>query len=242
MKLALVTGSSRGIGREIAKKLAKDGYQVMINYNHDKENASKTLEEVNMYSNGEIFKCDISSEEEVKKMIDNIINKYGRIDLLVNNASIANDMPINDKSLDEFKKIIDVNLNGTFIVSKIVSDYMLKEKQGNIINIASTNGIDTTYPESIDYDASKAGVISLTHNFANYCAPYIRVNAICPGWVNTDMNKEMSDEFKKQELNKILLNRFAEPNEIASLVSFIASDEAKYINDSIIRIDGGVKR
>ena len=119
---------------------------------------------------------------------------------------------------------------------------MKEAKKGNIINISSTNGLETTYPESIDYDASKAGIISLNHNLANYFAPYIRVNTICPGWINTDMNKDLDEEFIKDETNKILLGRFAEPEEIAYLAYFLGTDKSSYINDSIIRIDGGVKR
>ena len=127
-------------------------------------------------------------------------------------------------------------------LSKKIGLKMLDAKTGNIINISSTNGLDTPYPESIDYDASKAGVISLTHNLANYFAPYIRVNTICSGWINTDMSKKISNEFKEEELKKILLGRFAEPEEIANLAYFLGTDKASYINDSIIRIDGGVKR
>ena len=126
-------------------------------------------------------------------------------------------------------------------MSKIFGKYMYDQGFGNIINISSTNGIDTYYEFSIDYDASKAGVINLTHNLANIFAPNVRVNCICPGWVNTPMNKELSDEFKKEETSKILLNRFAEPYEIAELVYFLTSEEASFINDSVIRIDGGKK-
>ncbi len=118
---------------------------------------------------------------------------------------------------------------------------MLEYKKGNIINISSTNGIDTYYEYSLDYDASKAGVINLSHNLANHYAPYVRVNTICPGWINTPMNKNMDKDFKKKEEEKILLKRFANPNEIAELVYFISSDKASYINDSVIRIDGGKK-
>ena len=138
------------------------------------------------------------------------------------------------KTYDDFKKVVDVNLNGTFIVTKYISKLM---KKGNIINISSTNGIDTYYPESIDYDASKAGVISLTHNFAKIFAPKIRVNAICPGWVETDQNKELSIKQIKNIKKSILLKRFAKPEEIANVVFFVANDS--YINNTVIRVDGG---
>ena len=138
-------------------------------------------------------------------------------------------------------RVLEVNLYGTFITSKIFGKLMYDNKNGVIINISSTNGIDSYYEFSVDYDASKAGVINLTHNLANIYSPYVRVNAVCPGWINTPMNKELSEEFKKEEIDKILLNRFAEPSEIASLVYFLSSDEASYINDSIIKIDGGHK-
>ena len=118
---------------------------------------------------------------------------------------------------------------------------MLENKKGNIVNVSSTNGIDSYYVESLDYDASKSGVISLTHNLANYLAPYIRVNCICPGWINTSMNDCLSDEFKEKEIKKILLNRFAEAEEIANVIYFLTTEEASYINDTIIKIDGGVK-
>lgn len=237
--IALVTGASKGIGRAIAYNLAQNGYDVVIGYNTDIAGANETLEEVKKYSDGMIFKCDISNELEVKNMVENIISKYGDIDLLVNNAGIAIDKPFEDKNVEDFRRILDVNLIGTFLVSKYVGKYMMRNKSGVIINISSNNALNAYYPESLDYDASKAGVISLTHNLAKQYAPYIRVNAICPGWVNTDMNKNMDLEYKNSILKNIKLGRFAEPSEIADLVVFLGSDKASYINDSIITIDGG---
>ena len=134
--------------------------------------------------------------------------------------------------------MLDVNLIGPFLTSKYALEIM---NNGSIINISSTNGIDTYYSYSLDYDASKAGLINLTHNFANMYAPNIRVNCIAPGWINTEMNKELDEEYIKEECEHILLERFAEPKEIANVVFFLASDESSYITDSIIRVDGGLK-
>lgn len=240
-KTVLVTGSSRGIGAAIIKKFASLGANVVINYVNDIDSAEKLKDEIidNFDANVLVIKCDVGNEQEVRKMFNEIINKFNGIDILVNNAGIAIDTTFEDKTVENFRKIIDVNLIGTFLVSKYASKYMLEKKNGKIINIASTNGIDTLYPESLDYDASKAGVISLTKNFARALAPYVNVNAVAPGWVYTDMNKEISEadmnEFKKD----ILLNRIGEPEEIASVVTFLASEDAKYINSEIIRVDGG---
>ena len=128
-----------------------------------------------------------------------------------------------------------------FLISRVFGDMMYKNQKGKIINISSTNGIDTYYEYSLDYDSSKAGVINLTHNLANYYSPYVNVNCVCPGWIDTPMNKDMDIQFRKDEEDKILLKRFANPDEIASLVYFLGSDDASYINDSVIRIDGGKK-
>ena len=233
--VALVTGSSKGIGKETILKYAKEGYDVVINYNSSLDDALKVEEEAKKYNvNTLVVKCDISNEEEVKVMTDEIKNKFGKVDILVNNAGIAIDTTFEDKTVDNFRRTLDVNLIGTFLVSKYISKIM---DEGVIINISSTNGIDTTYPESLDYDASKAGVISLTHNLATEFAPKIRVNAICPGWVNTEMNKELDEEFIKKETSKIKLGRFADPKEIADAIFKIST--CTYINDSIIRVDGG---
>ena len=233
--VALVTGSSKGIGKETILKYAKEGYDVVINYNSSLDDALKVEEEAKKYNvNTLVVKCDISNEEEVKLMTDEIKNKFGKVDILVNNAGIAIDTTFEDKTVDNFRRILDVNLIGTFLVSKYISKIM---DEGVIINISSTNGIDTTYPESLDYDASKAGVISLTHNLSTEFAPNIRVNAICPGWVNTEMNKELDEEFINKETSKIKLGRFADPKEIADAIFKIST--CTYINDSIIRVDGG---
>ena len=239
----LVTGSSRGLGKAIVLEYAKNGYDVIINYNNSKDDALelKKYIESTYKVKAIVIKCDISKENEIDSMIEEIYKEFGYLDILVNNASIALDQDFTLKTKEDFMKTLEVNLVGTYLLSKKIGLKMLKRKSGNIINISSTNGLETTYPESIDYDASKAGVISLNHNLANYFAPYIRVNTICPGWINTDMNKDLDQDFINKELDKILLGRFAEPSEIANLAYFLGTDKASYINDSIIRIDGGVK-
>ena len=240
----LVTGSSRGLGKAIVIEYAKHGYDVIINYNNSKDKALELKDHIesNYKVKSLVIGCDISKEEEIDTMIDEIYKEFGHLDILVNNASIALDQDFELKTKEDFMKTLETNLVGTYLLSKKIGLKMKEAKKGNIINISSTNGLETTYPESIDYDASKAGIISLNHNLANYFAPYIRVNTICPGWINTDMNKDLDEEFIKDETNKILLGRFAEPEEIAYLAYFLGTDKSSYINDSIIRIDGGVKR
>lgn len=240
-KVVLITGGSRGIGKSTAIEFAKNGYNIIINYLSDDKSAEhiKSFLVENYDVDVMTYKCDVKDELKVKCMVEDIINYFGRIDVLVNNAAIAIDTLVEDKNKDDFKKILDTNLIGPFILSRSVAKVMMKNKKGSIINVSSTNAIDTYYEYSLDYDTSKAGVINLTHNLANYYSPYVNVNCVCPGWINTPMNKDMDTEFRKNEENKILLNRFAEPSEIASLVYFLSTEDASYINDSIIRIDGG---
>lgn len=242
-KVALITGASKGIGAAIAYDLASNNCNIIINYNTNKKLAEDLKEEIIAKFSVKCItiKCDVSNEDEVKDMVNEVENKFGKIDILVNNAGIAIDSTVEDKNVSDFKKVLNVNLVGTFIVSRLVGNLMLKNGSGKIINIASTNGIDTYYPFSLDYDASKAGIISLTHNLAEYYKPYITVNAVAPGWVNTPMNNELDSEFKKEECKKIMLGRFADPLEIAKVVTFLASENASYINNSVIRVDGGEK-
>ena len=237
-KTVLVTGSSRGIGAATIKKFASLGADVVINYVSNEERALELKKEVeDKYGVKALtIKCDVSKEEEVIEMFNEIDRVFHRINVVVNNAGIAIDTTFEDKTVENFKKTIDINLIGTFLVSKHAVIHLKKEKNSKIINVASTNGIDTYYPESLDYDASKAGVISLTHNFAKALAPDINVNAVAPGWVKTEMNKELDEN---DYINGILMKRFADPMEIANVIAFLASDEASYINNEVIRVDGG---
>ena len=239
--VALVTGSSRGIGRYCIEEFAKVGVNVVINYKDSDEKARELETYIKKNYNVDVMsiKCDVSKEDEVEEMFNTIIDNFGKIDILVNNASICKDSLLMHKSVKDFRRILDVNLIGTFLCSKYAAKIMLLNKQGKIINISSTNAIDTYYPESCDYDASKAAVISLTHNMAVEFARYINVNCVCPGWVKTDMNKDLSIEQIQQYEENILLKRFATPDEIAKVVIFLASAKANYINNEIIRVDGG---
>jgi 3-oxoacyl-[acyl-carrier protein] reductase len=236
-KVVIVTGSSKGIGAATIKYYANNNYNVVINYNHSLDDAQKLYDEVSKITDAILVQADISKEEDVKKLMDETIKAFGRIDTLVNNAGIAIDTTLEDKTVENFRRIIDVNLIGTFLTCKHIGTYMKEQGTGSIINISSTNGLDSYYPYSMDYDASKAGVISLSHNFALLYAPKVRVNTICPGWVNTEMNKELDDDYKKEECKHILLNRFAEPEEIAKTI--YETDNNLYLNDSIIKVDGG---
>lgn len=208
----------------------------------DRENA----EELSNYLKQEykietmVIKADVSEEEQVKSMVQEIINKFGRIDVLVNNAGIAIDKEFEDRTVEDWKRTLEVNTIGTFLVSKYASENMMENKSGKIINVSSTNGINTFFPSSIDYDASKAAIINLTYNLAIQFAPYINVNAVAPGWVNTDMNKELPKDLIQEETEKIYKRRFAEPEEIAKVICFLASEDAEYINGTVIKVDGGM--
>lgn len=241
MKNVLVTGSSSGLGKNIIEKFASNGYNTIITYNTHKKEA----EEFNQYIIDKYkvksicIKLDLSIESDIDNLYNTTINEFNNLDILINNAGICNDTLFIDKTKENFMKILEVNLVGTFLISKKFGLHMYNNKSGVIINIGSNNAIDGYYVESLDYDASKAGIISLSHNLANELSPFVRVNTVCPGWIETPMNSNLSEEFKSKEINKILLKRFARVDEISNLVYFLSTDEASYINDSIIKIDGG---
>ena len=241
-RVVLITGSSSGVGREIVRKLAPF-YEVIIHYDNGYDRALKLKEELDSMYNRDVLmvKCDLSDEKEIDNMLTTIYNRYDNIDILINNAALVIDSIFEDKTKENFMKILEVNLVAPFLLSKKIGLKMKENKYGVIVNVSSTNGIDTMYPEGLDYDASKAGLINLSSNLANYFAPYVRVNTVCPGWINTEMTNDLDEYFVKKEEDKILLGRFAEGEEIANLVNFLIGDEASYINNSIIRIDGGKK-
>lgn len=241
-KVVLITGSSSGIGTSVAELLSKD-YEVILHYNKGKDRVNKLKEKITKETNSVplVVQCDLSKEEEIDKMLEEIYQKYPRIDILINNAGIAIDTTFEDKTKENYKKILDINLIAPFLLSQKIGPKMKENKYGVIINISSTNALDTPYIESIDYDSSKAGLISVSSNLANYLSPYVRVNTVCPGWIDTEMNQNLDNDFKEKEEEKILLKRFGKPEEVAELISFLISDKASYINNSIIRIDGGKK-
>lgn len=237
-KTVLITGASRGLGSSIACVFASKGYDVILTYLNSENDALSLKSNIESKYKVRVLceRCDVTSEENVKKLAKEVKEVFGKIDCLVNNAGISLDNKMVNKSLEEFRMVLDVNLAGTFNITKHISKIM---DSGSIINITSTDGIDTFYEEEMDYASSKAGVNVLTKIMAKEFAPNIRVNAVAPGWINTDMNKDLFSEFKKQEMNKILLKRFAEPIEIANVVYFLASNESSYINGTVIRVDGG---
>ncbi len=241
-RVVLITGASSGIGKATAILFAREGAKVVVNYFKSEKQANAVVEEIEkMGSKAIVAKCDVSKEKEVRLMVDKTVKTFGRIDILVNNAGIVFDVPLFNKTVEQLDRTLDVNFKGVFLCSKYVSGIMKKQKYGNIINISSTNGINTISPESADYDASKAAVISLTKNLAEELAPNIRVNSIAPGWIDTEMNKDLPKNFIKEEKERTFMKRFGRPEEIASAVLFLASDDASFMTGSIIVVDGGYK-
>lgn len=242
--VVLVTGASRGIGASTAKLFASHNYNVVIGYCNDENKAKEVESEIKSLYDVDtmVIHVDISNEESVKNMVKEVIHRFSHIDVLVNNAGIAIDTLYQDKTVENFRKTIDTNVIGTFLVSKYVGDHMYENKKGNIINLSSTNGMHQYFPMSLDYDASKAAIISLTHNLSVQYAPYIRVNAVAPGWVATQNEiKELDKDYIKLEEQNILIHRFADPIEIAKVIYFLASDDASYINNEVITVDGGTR-
>ncbi len=241
-RVVLVTGASGGIGSAIALELAAHGDDIAVHYHQAKEKAEELCRRITaLYGvRSMTVQADVADEQETDRMITEIEEKLGTVSVLVNNAAV--DMPdlFRNKDAETFRRILDVNVVGAFNCAKRVYRGMLDQEYGKIVNITSTNGINTYYPMCLDYDASKAALISLTHNLAVQFAPYVNVNAVAPGFIGTE--KELAgydEEFLKQETEKILLKRYGQPEEVARLVRFLVSDEASYINNSIIRIDGG---
>ena len=240
-KNVLITGGTRGIGEAISREFAKKGYNLIINYIKSKEKAEKLKNELEEKYNIEVLtvQADLADEKEIKNMVDIALNKFGKIDVLVNNAGIIIDKEFEEKTIEDWKQTLNINLIAPFILTKLIGKEMVKNKSGAIINISSINGINTYHPSSVDYDASKSGLISLTIDSAVEFSPYVRVNCIAPGWVDTEMNKDLSEDYVKEEIERILVRRFGRPEEIAKVATFLASDDASFINSTVIKVDGG---
>lgn len=240
-KNVLITGGTRGIGEAISREFAKKGYNLIINYVNSKEKAEKLKNELEEKYNIDVLtvQADLADEKEIENMVDIALNKFGKIDVLVNNAGIIIDKEFEEKTIEDWKQTLNINLIAPFILSKLIGKEMVKNKSGAIINISSINAINTYHPSSVDYDASKSGLISLTYDSAVEFSPYVRVNCIAPGWVNTEMNKELSEDLVREETERILVKRFAEPEEIAKVATFLASDDASFINSTVVKVDGG---
>ena len=241
-KNVLVTGSSRGIGAAIVRELAAYGYNVIINYHHSREQAYALAEQIQTSHAVRcmVIQADVSREEEVDAMVHDVEEELGGVDILINNAGIDLSNLFQLKTADEFRRTMDVNVVGAYNCAMRTYRHMKEQNYGRIINISSTNGINTYYPMSIDYDASKAAMISLTHDLAVQLSPEVHVNAIAPGFIGTESELDGYDEtFLKEECEKILVKRYGKPEEMAHLVRFLISEEADFINTTVIRIDGG---
>jgi len=240
-KTAIVTGSSRGIGRAIAYAFAKNGYNVVINYNNSELESEQLVEEIrSMGVEAIAIKADVSNFDQAKFLVDKAIDNFGDIDVLVNNSGITKDNLILRMKEEDFDKVIDVNLKGTWNMCKHISSHFVRRRKGNIINITSVVGLVGNLAQS-NYVASKAGVIGLTKALAKELAGRsINVNAVAPGFIETEMTKSLSAEIQDAYLNQIPLRRFGTPEDVANLCMFLASDQASYITGQVISVNGGM--
>ena len=240
-KVALITGATRGIGREIALELAENGMDIAINYRSESDIPEDLKGEIEAYNvRCEFVQADVSDFEQCERMVKETIEKFGKIDVLVNNAGITRDGLIMRMKKEDFESVIDVNLVGTFNVTRNVIPHMIKQRAGRIVNLASVVGVAGNAGQT-NYSASKAGVIGFTKSLAKEVASRnILVNAVAPGFIDTDMTKVLSDSVKEGINAQIPLKRMGTPREVAKVVKFLASEDSSYVTGQVINIDGGM--
>ena len=242
-KVVLVTGSSRGMGKAEAYEFASKGYDVIIHYVNSEEAARKISEDISdKYGvKTAVIKADLTNENEVRTLAETALNTFGKVDVLINNAGMAIYNDFAEKKIDGFEQSMKINLYAPFLLTQILGAEMAKNRYGKIVNIATIDVMTTYNPESAEYDASKAALISLTKTSSLQFQPYVNVNCVCPGWVATDMNKDLPQELLDYQASKTCKGRMAKPEEVAKLVAFLASDDAEFIDGEVIKIDGGYK-
>ncbi|MFC5734945.1 3-oxoacyl-[acyl-carrier-protein] reductase [Cytobacillus gottheilii] len=240
-KAAIVTGASRGIGKEIALELARQGANVVVNYAGSEQRANEVVDEIKaLGTEAFAIHCDVASSESVTDMVKAAIEKFGTIDILVNNAGITRDNLLMRMKEDEWDDVINTNLKGVFLCTKAVTRQMMKQRSGRIINISSIVGVSGN-PGQANYVAAKAGVIGLTKTAAKELATRgITVNAVAPGFITTDMTDQLAEDVKEMMLKQIPLARFGEPSDIANVVTFLASEDSRYMTGQTLHIDGGM--
>ena len=240
-KSAIVTGASRGIGREIALLLGKEGARVVVNYSGSKDKADEVVKLITDFG-GEAFavQADVSDADSVKNMVDKTVDTFGRIDILVNNAGITRDNLLMRMKEDEWDDVININLKGVFLCTKGVTRQMMRQREGRIVNVASIVGVSGN-PGQANYVAAKAGVIGFTKTAAKELASRnINVNAVAPGFITTDMTDALSEEVKNQMISVIPLAKLGKPEDVARTVLFLLSEDAAYITGQTIHVDGGM--
>lgn len=242
MKTVLITGGSRGIGKAVAVKYAENGYQIVINYVSDKTDTQALEKELKEHGASDVLlvKADVTNSDQVEELVKKAVEKFETIDVLVNNAGITRDNLLIRMTEEEFDKVIETNLKGTYIVTKAVTKYMMKKRKGSIINLASVVGVSGNAGQC-NYSASKAGIIGFTKSIAKELASRnIRANAVAPGFIETDMTNVLSDTVKENIYAQIPLKRMGEAKEVAELIYFLGEDTSSYITGQVINIDGGM--
>lgn len=240
---ALVTGSSRGMGRAEAIQFAKDGYDVIIHYSSNKAKAEEVANSIREQYDvrAKTLQADLTKQENIERLAKEALEAFGHIDVLVNNAGYATYGDYADKTISSFENMMKIHLYAPFYLTKLLAPTMMERKYGRVINIGTIDVMKTYNAESAEYDAAKAALINLTKNMALAYQPYINVNCVCPGWMNTDMSKQNPKEVNDMIVGRICKGRFGEPEEVAKVVAFLASDAAEYIDGETICVDGGYK-